>query len=245
VLIYLGLMLVALLVVSVVMRYDMYDRAPTWLLLLTILVGAAGMGMSFATKHALQSLYPVLKDTLPHAVAAGFGEEFGKLAVVVLVIGCMRRKLHDPIDGLVFGAMAGLGAAVFESCYMLPRDVPLEGVPALAVAGPELVRVFMHTVWGAIVGFPMGLIALHRRGMRVLLLCYVMSAVLHTGWNAMVGFVSVQGSHERWTAGGIVVLSSAMFGLFVLIGNEWSRRRFDPDGANRLVGDVVAAKLRI
>jgi RsiW-degrading membrane proteinase PrsW (M82 family) len=168
------------------------------------------------------------------AALAGVAEEASKLAVVFLVSVLARREFDDPMDGVVYGSLAGLGAALEES-LAYRRMWPSALVPA-----GELVRLWAHVVLGGIVGFPLGFWrGAPRRSAIGTLLALSVVACLHFGWDAVVLSVR-EGAAPRPTqilAGIALMLGSlTLYGRLVVIASASSRHQFAPESAARLWG---------
>lgn len=96
------------------------------------IVGAAfvlGIAALFATRLLREPLEPLLhlaSQPWPSVVARAFlvaaiPEECSKVAVVALLVMCLRQ-VADPMDGVVYGAAVGLGFAAWENLGYLLRD---------------------------------------------------------------------------------------------------------------------------
>lgn len=176
-LLYATLFLCALLMAVIVYRYDLYDREPWWALLLCVGLGAGSIALAGRVQVWVMSnlgTFAAEHWTISMSLAAGITEELGKLTCVLIVALFMRRWFNDPLDGLVYGSMAGLGAAIEESLTVLlghaapePAAVAGIGVPPasagasmLASLPPgEAVRLAGHLVMGGITGFGAGTLA--------------------------------------------------------------------------------------
>jgi RsiW-degrading membrane proteinase PrsW (M82 family) len=88
-------------------------------------------------------------------LSAAVPEEFFKWLIVVLY--CARHKEFDePMDGLVYGAVASLGFATFENVvYVWVSEVSTQAGLQVALAR-GLTAVPMHASLGAIMGYFVG-----------------------------------------------------------------------------------------
>ncbi|MBX3356996.1 MAG: PrsW family intramembrane metalloprotease [Phycisphaeraceae bacterium] len=161
-LVYAMLAVSALVIAVIVYRYDLYDREPWWLLVVATALGAAGMWVAGRVQVMLISAAGSLAaehfDTAMALVAATT-EEANKILGVAVVAVCFRRWFNDPLDGLVYGSFAGLGAAILESVGVV-SEAAHEGV----LPAHEVVRLAGHLVMGGIAGFGLGLWPFRRRG---------------------------------------------------------------------------------
>jgi RsiW-degrading membrane proteinase PrsW (M82 family) len=140
----------ALLTAGLVYRYDLYEHEPLPLLGVAIAVGAGSMWIAGLAEGWVFACWKDVGSLGIAAVASG-AEELLKLFVVIAVSLLARREFDDPMDGIVYGSMAGLGAALEESVFYQRMSPALHGfVPAA-----ELVRLWAHVVLGGIVGFPL------------------------------------------------------------------------------------------
>ncbi len=170
------------------------------------------------------------------ALYAGVTEEVGKVLAVLAVMVLFRRHFNDPLDGLIYGSFAGLGAAIEESIAVLGFA---DG--AILLPGQEPVRLAGHLIMGGIGGFGLGMRPLGvRRWYLWALATLAGAALLHTLWD-VVAFdahdrADLHGRATAWhTASGVVLMLVGMiaFRWLVLRGAAHSRRVFDPATADR------------
>lgn len=204
------------------------------LLAVAVALGAAAMWLAGGVEAFLLASLPPAPLAVA-AVAAGT-EESLKLAVVALVARAARREFDDPMDGVVYGSMAGLGAALEESLFYRGLAPDLQAfVPAA-----ELVRLWAHVVLGGIVGFPLGFWrASPRRAASAALGGLAAAVGLHFGWD---GIVLSQSPGTRLgavaTAAGVALMlvSVALYGRLVALASARSRRELAPQSRLRLWG---------
>jgi len=240
---YLILSVMGMVFGAMVLRYDAYEREPWWMLVLSVIAGGLAMFAAFgieglALKVAANSGIPYTHNLL-HAALAGIVEEAAKLAVPVAVILLARRYFNDPMDGLLYGSMAGLGAALFEACWF---QFYIKGDPdatLIAQHGPNAVRLLMHTIWAGTAGFALGLIVMKRPWKLNLAQSLAGVMALHFAWDFFVGFKEEQGVVARLIAALIVGTSVIWYGLRVFKANQWSRQMHAPTSKQRLVGKIV------
>ena len=144
---YVVLGLCALLAALLVYRYDLYEREPWYMIVLAIVLGALGMRLV----GAIELVSLVLVDSHVAAAAlAALHEEAARLLMVIAIALVFRSQFNDPMDGIVYGSMVGLGMALEESFYLLG----LLEAPDVLLLPVELVRLFGHLVMAGIVGSP-------------------------------------------------------------------------------------------
>jgi RsiW-degrading membrane proteinase PrsW (M82 family) len=192
-----------------VYRYDMKDREPVAALVLAAGLGAAAMWLAGLAQVAIlreMGAFAVEYWTVSVSVLAGVTEEIAKLAAVVLVIGLRPKWFNDPLDGLVYGAFAGLGAAAEESMVILARQ-STEFLPAT-----EPVRLAGHLLMGGIGAFGLAYMKLGRRGWPGRLAAGFGAAVaLHITWD-LIAFDAADrgGLTAPHTVGSMIVMLGGM-----------------------------------
>jgi len=170
------------------------------------------------------------------AAVAAVTEEVFKVLVVVLVALLAHREFDDPMDGVVYGSMAGLGSALEESVFYAGSS-PAGG--AWVPAG-ELVRLWAHVVLGGIAGFSLGFWRLRprRAGLSTGILLAVVIA-LHFGWDAIVLSVpeGFPPTLAQSLAGMVLMIGSLiLYGRLVTLASAKSRRQFAPHSRQGLWG---------
>lgn len=243
---YLVLTLGGLLFGAMVYRYDMHEREPWWMLVGAAVAGAItmflafeleGVGLRLAANSGLDYGHRFL-----HALLAGTLEELAKLAVPVLAILLVRRHFNDPMDGLIYGSLAGLGAALYEGAWYQFNDLS-PNAALIHRIGTDAMRMFMHTIWGGIGGFALGLFVM-KKPWRMTLLRYVgLVMLLHFSWDFFVGFVDKQTNWHRLIAVVLLGISVVWYGMLVFRANKWSRSMHAPTSKQKLVGRIVRAVL--
>lgn len=244
-LVYLLVLACAALVAWIVYRYDLYDREPWFLLLFAAAVGyVAFWGLGYLEDYSnvrLGFYGPGDGHTAGQALIAATYEELAKVLVVVLVAVLFRRHFNDPMDGLMYGAFAGLGMAVEESFFLLgvaAKMGPLD--PDVDLLGRELVRIVLHVLLGGISGFGVGLVVEHTR-LRfwgaILAGFLAVAMLLHFLWDYLCGIPMTAGAVTpaqelavRATAVALMLSAMGLFAFAVVLGKAMSRERFPPEG---------------
>jgi RsiW-degrading membrane proteinase PrsW (M82 family) len=111
-------------------------------------------------------------------------EEGGKFVTILFLAVLLWREFNDPMDGLIYGRLMGLGMAIEESLLYLSFSPP-----TLQTLGTEIVRLFAHSLMGGLVGFAIGLGG-GPRGQRrqypmLALGCLMLSTFFHFSWNCI------------------------------------------------------------
>ncbi len=239
---YLVLTLGGLLFGAMVYRYDMHEREPWWMLVAAACAGALGMWGAFALEDMIEI---ALRDAglyfdlaFNKAVLAGVLEELAKLAVPVAVLLFVRRHFNDPMDGLIYGSLAGLGAGLFESAWWQWFDID-QSHGALQESGATVMRLFVHTIWGGIGGSALGLIVMKKPWRAPLARTVALVVLIHFAWDYFVGLVINQQFWHRLVAAGLLGTSIVWYGLLVVRANKWSRSMHAPVSKHRLAGKIV------
>lgn len=227
VILYATLGLCALAAATVVLRYDLYDREPLWLLAVTVLLGAGTMPLLGALEYGILGAPAGSDSPWRSAAVASLVEEGARVVLVALIWALSRRRFNDPLDGLVYGCMAGLGMALWESVDYL-RDHPGAGLPAA-----EVVRVTGHMVLGGIAAFPLGPLRVRRKGAAWWFVpCMAAALALHF----IVDGIALSAEEPGYpgplpsAAAAAAMLGGLVFFHFLVVrATAWSRAIFAPE----------------
>lgn len=108
-----------------VARKDDWEREPWRVVLAVFALGALAAFLIAVQRPRIEAFWPAL-DGVPGRVVDAFlvtalSEELAKLAAVAL--GALwLAEWDEPMDGLVYGAAAGLGFAAVENAYFLSTE---------------------------------------------------------------------------------------------------------------------------
>ena len=151
----------ACVLVLMVYRYDMYNKEPWGILGVAVVLGmAAAFGIGFAEDAAIEAFRAHESVGGQAAIAAVF-EESAKLLIVVGVAIVFSKHFDDPVDGLIYGAFAGLGFGLEESRFYLGLSEPTSAV--FVQAGSEAIRLILHLLMGGLGSFGVGLVRFPKR----------------------------------------------------------------------------------
>jgi RsiW-degrading membrane proteinase PrsW (M82 family) len=200
-----AVLLFALLAVPfwwVVQELDFLEREPVELLFLAFAWGAlVATSVSIPGSGALENL--IAKLGSPH-LAAGWGaalaaptvEESAKLLGVVAIVLIARQQVNSVLDGVVYGAMVGLGFQVAEDVIFAVGAVALAGqgdhvqpVITTVLLRGLLSGVWSHTLFGAVAGAGIGYLVVRRdqrpaRRIGVAVLAGLGAWASHVLWNS-------------------------------------------------------------
>ncbi|MFI4859066.1 MAG: PrsW family glutamic-type intramembrane protease [Phycisphaerales bacterium JB063] len=249
---YILLTLGGLLFGSVVYRYDMHEREPWWMLLLSCAGGAVAMASAFALEYA--ALVALANSGLPydyalvHATLAGVLEELGKFLIPLAALLLFRKQFNDPMDGLIYGCMAGLGAALYEAVWFMVNEPATTQdaaawLPLLHHRAQDAVRLLMHTCWGGLGGYALGLIVLKKPYRLELAKTLGGAILLHLVWDLFVGFANEQTLAHRLFAALTLGATVVWFGFLTVQANRWSRQMHAPQSKQKLTTRIIRAIL--
>ena len=149
----------ALVAMAIVDRMDAKRPEPPRTLRLVALAGALSAVPVYVMGQLLGMLAPELSFASGYAgvlfasfVVVAIPEEMAKLCSMVLVVWS-RPEFDERMDGIVYGARAGLGFALVENVTYLAL-VPIDLSEAVALfIGRALLAVPGHAVWGGLMGY--------------------------------------------------------------------------------------------
>lgn len=219
-------------------RYDMYDREPWYLLLLTLILGGLSAWTIGFVEDAIINHFRIGQSMAGIAITAASCEEAVKLLTVVLLAACFRKHFNDPMDGIVYGAVAGLGFALEESRFYLTLSQSTFPKPStLQLFGQETIRLILHFITGGLDGFGIGLWWAQIKQWKVILPTWVMASFgIHMLWDYACGLPTGDGVFQRGIAVMLMLAGLLLFAMAVVVGNRWSRNFHPPeDESQRLV----------
>jgi len=230
---YVAVCLSAFLAALLVYRYDLYNREPWYLIALAAGLGFAAMRLVAASE--LFALGFVETDAAAAAVAA-LVEEAARLATVVAIAFLFPKDFDDPMDGIIYGSIVGLGMAAEESLHFLQARSAVE----LFLFPLELVRLLGHLVMGGIAGFGVGVGRLGIPGWRRAFLASFSAALaLHFTWDWVAlaaAFRTTLSTSLTVLAVAIMLAGIVLYGFLVVAGSRLSRARFAPGSPRSLWG---------
>ena len=232
---YVSLIVCAVLAAMLVYRYDMYEREPWYMLVAAGLLGMGAMALIGRVEaFTLGLIGPDQWSDIAVSAVAATHEELARLLVVAAIALVLPGQFNDPMDGIIYGSIVGLGMAVDESLFFLglwDSDGPL--LPAT-----EIIRLTGHLVLGGITGFAIGMARMSMpRWPAVLAGCLTVSIGLHFLWDWIAFSASRVGVMAWWqTLGAIAVMLSGIYfyGMLAARGSHWSQKVFAPDDPQTL-----------
>jgi len=249
---------VAIPVGLIIYRLDQFEPEPAALIVVALLWGGV-VALSFAA-IANSSFLTFLQRVLPAKVVDSWGasvvapidEEFYKGAGLVMIFLIARNEIDGLMDGLVYGAMIGLGFQVMENIQYFVHAAAQSGAGQIgAVISTFFVRVlvaglYSHMLFTGLLGFGFAYFITRRsaswaRRIGVFALCIVLAWAAHFVWNS-----PWLDSLSSGSAGSFVlslVIKGLPFLLLLVLLVIFARRReeqaFSRLMAEEVGGDVV------
>jgi RsiW-degrading membrane proteinase PrsW (M82 family) len=144
---------------------DRFEKDPVWLLALVFLWGAVpAIIISLVFEMIVGLPLPYLldawtADVFMSSIVAPIVEESAKAIALLLVFVALRHHLDDILDGIIFGALVGVGFAWIEDIFYLFGAASEGGVEAMGFV--FVLRVFVfglnHAFFTALTGLGFGI----------------------------------------------------------------------------------------
>ncbi len=249
----------------IIYRFDQFEPEPASLIAVAVIWGGfialtfAALTNSYFLTFLQNHLSSPTFDAWGAAIVAPIDEEFYKGAGLVAIYLMARSEFDGLMDGLVYGAMIGLGFQVVENVqYFLHAAAQSGGNQLAAVVGTYFVRVvlaglYSHTLFTGLMGFGFAYAVTRRdvsRGRRfaVAALFAFLAWAAHFVWNSP-WLDSVMGQSTISFVLSIA-LKGVPFAAFLAILAGFARRRerqaFDRLIAAEIGTDVLSeAEFRI
>jgi protease PrsW len=173
------------LVILVLFWLDRYEPEPTRYRLAAIgWGGVVAVVLSVVAEQLLFSV-PGTNTFIETAIIAPIVEEAGKGLFLVVVVIFRRAEIHGLLDGLIYGALVGVGFAFVEDIVYYLSSLQSGALPVTfflrGVMGP-----FAHPLFTSALGIGVGVAVTTRRpALRLLapILGYLGAVVMHGVWN--------------------------------------------------------------
>jgi len=194
-----------LLVAMVIWSADVYNRKPIWTGLIAIFWGAffattSVLGIQFVLEIFITGIWNITGARLENiqaVIIAPTMEEITK-GIILLILLFVPRSFESGTNGLVLGALAGVGFAITENFMYYINTYYMAGPGAwiATIIIRTLFSTFIHVMASGVIGFCLGLGASRGHNpieMIVLLMIgYVVAVGIHLVWNlsATLGEIS-------------------------------------------------------
>ncbi|MFW6069024.1 MAG: PrsW family intramembrane metalloprotease [Chloroflexota bacterium] len=126
----------ALFYSALIYWFDRYEKEPIWLLSATFFWGAVpsiilALFASLAFSVPLQSVAgPAVTNTAMTVLVAPPLEETAKAMALVAIFVLLRHEVDSLLDGIIYGAMVGVGFAMVENFFYFVTVYQAEGAGA-------------------------------------------------------------------------------------------------------------------
>jgi RsiW-degrading membrane proteinase PrsW (M82 family) len=171
----------------IVASIDRNEKEPWHMLLVGLLWGSM-------VSAAIAGLLNSIADTfikVPAHVVSPFTEELTKGAVLFLIFRYAADEFDDALDGLIYGAMVGIGFAMTENATYFFRHDPASDINSQMHTFQFLLRVILlgltgHATYTALIGLGLGLSRqTSRRPLQILfpVLGLLLAILAHALWN--------------------------------------------------------------
>jgi len=192
----------ALIYTRIVLRMDRYEREPR-----RTVLACFGWGALFATFAAGilnavgygifgAAIGPESADALTATFVAPVIEESFKGAALLLLLLVVRDEFDDTLDGLIYGALVGLGFATMENITYFSTTYISDGALGFGVlvAVRTITGMFGHAMWtgltGAGIGWGRGREGKGIARFIVPILAWWGAIAQHALWNGLISFTN-------------------------------------------------------
>ena len=207
-----------------VYRYDLCAREPWYMVALAVGLGFAVMWMAGAAEDLVFAHFTAARVCLgPKAAVVATVETAARLVMVFTVAALFRTRFTDPLDGLMYGTLGGIGMAIEESLLYLSFAAPTP-----QTLGAEVVRLFAHGLMGGLVGFAVG--QWTRPNQRphprptLTVGCVAVALLVHFSWD-YIAYQSNRASLLRMLPMLLMLALMRVWGGLVAYASEQLRRR--------------------
>lgn len=231
----LAAVLPVLIYIGLIYWVDHYEKEPVWLLSAAFVWGAIPAALLALFFNTLLSLpfYALLSESSAELISGGaiapVVEEFVKGLALFLILIIQRNELDSPLDGIIYGAMVGMGFAMVENVLYYTTYFSESG----ALGWNELVFVrgvifgLNHALYSSLTGLGIALARMSRNwAVRIAapLLGLMAAMALHAFHNVAMFTGSIAGFLAGLTFGwGGVMLTVAIIILSLYQERRWMR----------------------
>lgn len=213
-------------------RLDEFDPEPASLIAIAVIWG----GVVAVTFSAIVNgqMYGLLQHVIPArtveawaaSLTAPINEEFYKGLGLVLIYLMARREFDDVLDGLIYGAMIGLGFQVMENLqyFMVAaagQDGSADAVVSLFFLRVVLAGLYSHMLFTGFVGFGFAYFVTQKtkglgRRISVFAVCVLLAWGAHFVWNSP-WLESLMSKGMGAFAGGLVIKGLPFLSLLAIL----------------------------
>ena len=183
--------------IAIIYWFDRYEKEPWWLLVAAFLWGAIPSIIVAFIFNTILSI-PVyllagegIADALSASLIAPPVEETVKGLALLMILLIWRHEIDSPLDGIIYGAMVGMGFAMVENVYYFVNVFNEAGTEAWSI------NIFMrgvifglnHALFTSMTGLGIGIARMSTNGLVKFgapILGWMMAMFLHFLHNAAV-----------------------------------------------------------
>lgn len=205
--------------------WDQHRPEPFWLVAISFLLGGLALGLNLLIGWYPNQLFKGGEETIFQAAVHVFliiavPEEFCKFIMVLLLMRFTRSNFTEPIDGIVYTVMVGMGFACVENLIYVLEGGAETGILRMFSAIPA------HAMLGIIMGFHLGIARFTRRkSKQFFALGLIIPIGMHGMYNLFLKLHFIQG---MWIGSGIGLLIS----LYFCLQSIRIHQRFSPYNPN-------------
>lgn len=211
---------------------DRNEREPFWLLGLAFFWGAVvAVGVSYVLNSSFGFVAlgvlenAAMADQATASLSAPFVEEIAKGVALLVIFVAFPRHFDNVLDGVVYGAIAGLGFATVENYLYYVRQPDAAMVFQVFWIRGIIAAIGSHAIYTAITGAGFGLFRVLRGGALrwfAPLAALSFAMFLHFMWNTFAGFFLIGATNEieilaiRYPLAALVLHVPFTFGVLVV-----------------------------
>jgi protease PrsW len=208
----------ALVLLAVIYWLDRFEKEPLRLLAIALLAGAIVAPFLAVVLEDLLGIRSsaFVQTTVPRAVltpATPILEEVIRGLAILAVFFLVRHEIDDLLDGLVYGAVVGVGFGLAANFWAILQTDPLPGtqpsitplLPGIMVAG------FNHVFYGGVIGTTIA--AARRREVGAVMGAAALGIAIASGFHLLHDYV------PAWVAGDAADTGGGLRGLIAGIPN--------------------------
>jgi RsiW-degrading membrane proteinase PrsW (M82 family) len=206
---------------------DRFEKDPVWLLMLIFLWGAVpAVIISLVVEIIFGLPLPYIMDAwtadvFMGSIVAPITEEFAKALALLAVFALLRHHLDDILDGIIYGAVVGVGFAWVEDIMYLFGACAEGGVEAMGFV--FILRVFVfglnHAFFTALTGLGFGIAKVVRScwlGGLAVIFFFGLAIGAHFLHNTLVGVAG-----EAGVVVSFLIHWGGVIGLLVVVVGVW------------------------
>lgn len=210
---------------------DRNEKEPWWLIFTALLWGAAGATFVSGIFNELFGMAAgsavgdaAVAGQLTASLSAPFIEELTKGLAVLALFALFRKEFDNVLDGVLYGALVGLGFAWFENITYYVNGAAMGGFgEMLKLAWMRGIVSGMggsHAAYTGLTGLGFGLVRVSRRGvLRWLAVPFFWGLAMfaHFAWNTFAGLFMMQETEAAALLVGVPLATAFLQGPFLLL----------------------------